>query len=170
MFSPPYIPPAWTNQPLVLYHGTIDLCVTPILSGINISMGSPNTDFGQGFYTTTVKRQAHTWAWLRSHLTPGSIPAVLRFELDRDALSHLDILSFVLGNYDADDFWSLVFHCRSGNPPHARMSGGGLYDVVVGPVAASWKQQLLISETDQISFHTLKAASILDGSPKGQVI
>ena len=100
MSSPPYVPLAWTNQSLVLYHGTIDLFVAPILSGINISMGSPNTDFGQGFYTTTVKRQAHTWAWERSLLTPGSIAAVLRFEVDRDALSNLDILSFVLGNYD----------------------------------------------------------------------
>ena len=170
MSSPPYTPTTWTNQLLTLYHGTIDSSVTPILTGINVSLGSPNTDFGQGFYTTTVLRQAHTWAWERSLLMGGSTPAVIQFDVDRDALAGLETLYFVLGNYSADDFWSLVFHCRTGKPPHARMIAGGRYDVVVGPVAASWKQQLLIADTDQISFHTPKAAAVLDSSAKRRVI
>jgi hypothetical protein len=41
---------------------------------------------------------------------------------------------------------------------------GGWYDVVIGPVAASWRTRLTIYDADQISFHTPGAAALLNAS------
>ena len=84
---PPSLPPSpWTNQLLSLYHGTLDMHVPSILAGVNVHHGRAHTDFGQGFYTTTVKRQAQAWAWQLSQRIPGTLPAVIRFNIDRDHL------------------------------------------------------------------------------------
>lgn len=76
-----FTPSAWTNQLLSLYHGTLDMHVPSILAGINVHQGRAHTDFGQGFYTTTVERQAHAWAWQLSQRAPGTLPAVIRFDV-----------------------------------------------------------------------------------------
>jgi hypothetical protein len=73
----------------------------------------------------------------------------------------------VRGSFDADDYWSLVFHCRSGNPGHRRGGPVPFYDVVVGPVAAFWQQRLAIQDVDQVSFHTQPAIDLLAKSIKG---
>lgn len=159
-------PKRWSNQNLLLYHGTLDIHVSSILSAISLSAGRTHTDFGQGFYTTTVLRQAEAWAWTLSQRKPGTKPAVIRFTLKRDDLAVLETLYFVRGSFDADDFWSLIFHCRYGRTPHGRKRGSAAYDVVVGPVAASWQQRLAIFDADQISFHTLKAIGLLNKSKK----
>src|SRR6266487_482863 len=70
-----FTPSAWTNQLLPLYHGTLDIRVPSILAGVNVHHGRAHTDFGQGFYTTTVERQAHAWAWQRCSAS-GSSAAV----------------------------------------------------------------------------------------------
>lgn len=59
----PFTPAHWTNQDLPLYHGTLDRYVSSILSGVDVTKGRAHTDFGKGFYTTTVERQARAWAW-----------------------------------------------------------------------------------------------------------
>src|SRR4051812_24465707 len=111
---PGLVPPAWTNQYLLLYHGTLNTAVGSILAGVNVGLGRTHTDFGRGFYTTTVERQARAWAWSLSQRSPtGALPAVIRFDVDREQLVALDTLWFVRGNFHADDFWSLVFHCRT---------------------------------------------------------
>src|SRR6266545_2112421 len=111
---PTFSPSSWTNQLLTLYHGTVDAYVQSILGGVNISQGRSHTDFGQGFYTTTIERQALSWAWQLSQRLPRTLPAVIRFDVSRDDLADLECLWFVRGSFDADDFWSLVFHCRTG--------------------------------------------------------
>jgi hypothetical protein len=61
MASTPIVfpPPPWINQDLALYHGTIATFASAIVAaGVRVSLGKPNTDFGPGFYTTTLKRQA----------------------------------------------------------------------------------------------------------------
>ena len=161
---PSFTPSSWTNQRLTLYHGTVDRYVPSILSGINVRQGRAHTDFGQGFYTTTVERQALSWAWQLSQRLPGTQPAVIRFDVHRDDLADLECLWFVRGNFDADDFWSLVFHCRTGGGDQNRATNQGWYDVVIGPVAASWRQRLTIYDADQVSFHTDRAANLLNTS------
>lgn len=160
----PYGPGVWTNQPLLLYHGTLNTHVNPILADVQIGRGQAHTDFGQGFYTTTVERQALSWAWQLSLRQPGTQPAVVSFQVDRDALADLECLWFVRGSFDADDFWSLVLHCRGGGPDHSRPGPQPRYDIVIGPVAASWRRRLAIYDSDQVSFHTPNAASLLNQS------
>ena len=60
----PWIAPR--NRRLDLWH----VCTTADKDaiekrGIDPLKGRPNTDFGRGFYTTTVERQARHWAWAR---------------------------------------------------------------------------------------------------------
>jgi Protein of unknown function (DUF3990) len=161
---PPNVPNSWYNQKLVLFHGTIDTEAPAIVAKVDISKGRRNTDFGRGFYTTTILRQAKSWAWTRTQRKPGSKLAVVRLEIERDALAGLQALWFVRGSFDAEDFWSLIFHCRNGNKPHGRKAHSiSEYDVVIGPAAASWKQRLAIHDADQVSFHTPAAEALLNG-------
>lgn len=156
-------PTAWTNQKLVVYHGTLETSADRILEhGVSVARGLPGSDFGIGFYTTTLRRQAGQWAWNLARKTPGLKPAILEYEIDRDALGSLEALSFVRGDHDAEDFWSFVVHCRLGRQGHARSGGSGYYDVVFGPVAAFWERRALIQGADQISFHTAAAERLLN--------
>ena len=83
--------------------------------------GREAADFGQGFYTTTYKRQARHWAWKRYYDIPASKvgppgvplqPVVLKFRLRLEDLAPKESLHFVLGDYDDERFWSLVQYCR----------------------------------------------------------
>lgn len=156
-------PPPWTNRRLVLYHGTtVDGAAEILQTGVRIDRGTIDCDFGRGFYTTTLRRQADHWAWKLASRTEGAVPAVLEFEVDRNHLSRLDTLSFVRGDYDARDFWSFVVHCRLKGPDHVRTGAGQYYDVVIGPVAAFWDQYMTMQGSDQISFHTHEAERLLN--------
>jgi hypothetical protein len=148
----------------VLYHGAVAANVRSVLGRVDVNQSRPDTDFGKGFYTTTLERQAWSWAWTLAQRVPGMAPAVIRFTVDRDRLAALDHLAFVRGHYEADEFWSFVFSCRGGSPHHGRKTNGGWYDVVVGPVTAFWQQRLSLGDADQISFHTDRAAALLDAS------
>jgi hypothetical protein len=91
-------------------------------------------------------------------------PAVLEITLDRIALGQLETLAFVRGEREAEDFWSLVSHCRSGATDHARHGREACYDVVIGPVAAFWQQRVSMLGADQISFHTERAQRLLNSA------
>lgn len=137
-------PPPWTNRRLVLYHGTtVDGPAEILQTGVRIDRGTIDCDFGRGFYTTTLRRQADHWAWKLASRTEGAVPAVLEFEVDRNHLSRLDTLSFVRGD-------------------HVRTGAGQYYDVVIGPVAAFWDQYMTMQGSDQISFHTHEAERLLN--------
>lgn len=159
-----YPPPPWTNQDILLYHGTVDTFVPPLTSRlVRSSAGKPGTDFGPGFYTTTVKAQAHMWAVQLSASRAGTSPAVVEFSVSRDALARVETLAFVRGDFNADDFWSLVHYCRNGATDHGRPHPQRpYYDVVYGPVAAFWNQRMIIAGADQISFHTPVADAVLN--------
>ena len=160
--------PQWKNKNLFVYHGTDNVSAgvgsistgSPTTFSPKIALCSPNTDFGQGFYTTTRIHQAQQWANMKvlrtSAGTAGLTPVVLRFEVNRDWLAALDCLTFVRGTRD---FWDLVVDCRSGFAPHQRKAPLPLtYDVVFGPVTI-WQQTLTIHDCDQISFHSRRAAA-----------
>lgn len=156
-------PAAWTNQPLRVYHGTTGMHADAILhSGVQIGSGRPERDFGSGFYTTTLREQAENWAWRQCRESEGTAPAVLEITVDRDALGELETLAFVRGEREAEDFWSLVAHCRSGATDHGRRGDEARYDVVIGPVTAFWEQRVAMLGVDQISFHTERAQRLLN--------
>jgi len=181
--------PSWTNpraRYLELWHGCTTDDKNDIESqGIDPLKGRPNTDFGRGFYTTTLERQARHWAWARYYdpkfsRATGVQPVVLHFTVDRHKLAKLQSLCFTIGDYDYKDFWSLVQHCRQSTPPSdppPRLvndhlgpvnESGQWYDIVCGPVAAFWDQRSAMNDADQISFHTKKAAKVLNGLMKSK--
>jgi len=178
--SPPILNPAPTwrrprSEYLILYHG----CTTPDKDaierrGVDVLVGRVDADFGRGFYTTTLEGQARQWAWSRyyhprySRLT-GYQPVVLRFRVRRHDLAGLQSLHFVLGDYDSEDYWSLVQHCRQStrttlrdhSGPVTDASGNRWYDLVAGPVAAMWRQRVAMTDADQCSFHTAAGTHLL---------
>ena len=166
-----YPPSMWRNQDIVLYHGTIDAFAAAVVTKVQVGLGKPNTDFGPGFYTTTQLRQAHTWAAQIAATKPaGATPAVIELTVARDALADLQALSFVRGDFLADDYWSFVHYCRRGAADHGRPGGQPYYDVVYGPVAAFWNQRMSIADADQVSFHTPAAEVILNGGSRKRII
>src|SRR5437016_6193269 len=126
-----YPPPAWTSRDIVLYHGTLNLHAAATATGtIRVSLGKPHTDFGPGFYTTTLLRQARTWAAQNAALHPGTSAAVIEIVIPRNHLAHLETLAFVRGDFHADDYWSLIHYCRKGAQDHGRTGQNKHYDVV----------------------------------------
>lgn len=161
--------PLWSNQEIVLYHGTLDVHVPSILQRVDPTVCRFLTDFGRGFYTTTNLLQAERWARGLALQTVGAAAAVLSFSVDRDALAQLECLTFARGSANAIDFWSFVQYCRTVPADHNRPRTGW-YDIVVGPVTGSWQKQTVIPDGDQFSFHTDLAASLLDNSHKARVV
>jgi hypothetical protein len=162
-------PPApWTNTVVRLYHGTVESYAASLVSGgVVVSAGRTHTDFGPGFYTTTLERQAQSWAYQLAQQRSGEAAAVVAVDVDRDELAWLDTLAFVRGDFDSEDFWSFVVHCRSGAKDHGRAGDPrGLYDLVIGPVASFWQQRVTIDGADQVSFHTSAAERVLNSSDR----
>lgn len=163
----------WPSRLLTLFHGTDDHSIAGASFGpplapntslprfaVSLSRCKPLTDFGQGFYTTTSFHQAREWANTRTRRLSrsGSAQAVvLRFVVDLDRLAALESLVFVRAT---PDYWSFVGACRGGTTPHGRSGPVQAFDAVFGPVTI-WPQRLLISDCDQISFHTTNAVAIL---------
>jgi hypothetical protein len=162
-------PPTWVNQDLVLFHGTINWFETAILTAIDVRKGLSDRDFGRGFYMTTSLAQARAWAWRTSQRYPGSMPSIVSIAVDRDSLAKLESLSFVRGAVDAHDYWSFVRACRTSGTHHGRSTKQGWYDVVVGPVSRDWLILDAFPDADQFSFHTRRAANLLNRSPRSVV-
>lgn len=189
--------PPWKadrSEYIILWHGctTFDR-ISLETKGIDLSRCRTDADFGRGFYTTTLERQARQWAWSRYYDSlvdpaqanqPGNRPVVLQFKVRRfglkprqgdldDGIDKLSSLCFVRRDYENDDYWSFVQHCRRSEPggssgkragvihDHGRCPGGW-YDVVSGPVAAFWEQRVSMDGADQVSFHTRKAIRLLN--------
>jgi hypothetical protein len=160
-----YAPRDWRNDRVTLFHGTDSASASLILQGIDLGRCRPGGDFGRGFYTTTVRRQAEYWAIKKATpLGPLVSPAVIAFEVDLESLARLETLTFVRGDFESEDFWSLVFRCRGYLLDHGRSSNGGWYDLVVGPVSSFSEQRAAVPAYDQFSFHTQQGASLLDQS------
>jgi hypothetical protein len=185
----PLLNPAPPWQPdrsdyLILWHGCTAFDRRGIeTGGIDLRYCAVDADFGRGFYTTTIERQARQWAWNRFNkwqlLHPtgkGNRPVVLRFRVRRSTLPRsrstldkgldkLTTLPFVLADYHYEDYWSLVQYCRQSTEAvinDHRHPDRGWYDVVSGPVAAFWDQRVAMDDADQYSFHTNKAVRLLN--------
>lgn len=164
----PGIPP-WYDQDIVLYHGTMEDHVTSVWRAVDPQQGGRLKDFGQGFYTTKSRHQAELWAYALANQIPGGAPAVVRFAVERNSLAGLDVLFFVRGSPAAVDFWSFVQYCRTTGADHNRAQSPW-YDVVAGPVTGAWRKQTVIPDADQVSFHTRRAAVVLDASRKERIV
>jgi hypothetical protein len=92
----PGIPP-WTDQDIVLYHGTLGGSVASILRAVDPTVCKHLRDFGRGFYTTTNLVQAQRWANDLAIQAPGEVAAVVEFTVERNDLAGLDCLFFVRG-------------------------------------------------------------------------
>jgi hypothetical protein len=163
-----YPPPGWRNPVVRLYHGTTaDAARDIVRDGVTISRRLARRDFGRGFYTTTLQRQAANWAFEVASERRARSAAVVRFDVARESLAALAMLAFVRGDFHAVDYWSFVAHCRSGATDHGlRSCTHGMYDVVAGPVAAFWSQRVAMSGSDQLSFHTAAAETALNSSAR----
>lgn len=171
--APPWSPPR--SRYIRLYHGCTSVDAANIATGIDLTKCRIDTDFGRGFYTTTVRYQARQWAWTRfydpavARIRPNQ-PVVLKFVLDRHQLADLLFISFVLGGRSKKSFWSLVQHCRQSTPgtindhrgPVPQSDGTRWYDVACGPVAAFWRQKYAMHDADQVSFHTDRGVRLLN--------
>src|SRR5580704_8377477 len=89
-----YPAPEWTaerSEYVILWHGCTMLAKDNIeTNGIDLTRCEPDTDFGRGFYLTTLERQAQQWAmeqyrksFTRKPGATGNPPVVLRFRVRR---------------------------------------------------------------------------------------
>ena len=173
------VPPAWTtlNTHVILWHGSVLSAAADIqANGIDPTRGRFDLDFGRGFYTTTSRPQASRWASIKHlNLRPGDRLtdrlALLGFGVPLDALASLDSLMFVRGDARHEVFWSLVQYCRQSTPglPRTHCHPGRAapddwYDVVCGPLAATWppRGRVAVADSDQFSFHTPAGVGILE--------
>ena len=152
----------WTNQDLIVIHGTIDEHAAAVAAAPDPSYGSATTDFGLGFYVTTKRKQAASWANLKAGKAGSGVRAtIIEYAIDRDWLASLETLGFVISD-PVTGYWDFVSHCRSGatfttssgarHADHKRTGSKNYYDAVFGPVSL-WQQKFIMAGCDQISFH-----------------
>lgn len=139
---------AWDDQAATFYHGTDSLSATSIrLYGIDTSNFRRKSDFGAGFYVTTVVHQAEQWANRRCRKRAGTTAEVLKYELERSSIETLRHLAFVV---DDNDYYDFIAYCRSGAANHGP-NRPSQYEVVLGPVSL-WPQKLVLASCDQLLF------------------
>ncbi len=107
---------------MIIYHGSNVVVEKPILIKQKRTL-----DFGAGFYTTTNKNQAVSFAHKVMLRNSSQTKVVSMYEIDFNKINHkLDVLKFDAPNADWLDF---VFANRQG------IYDGKQYDVVIGAVA-----------------------------------
>ena len=129
---------------MTLYHGSDQIIKAP-----ELRTSTRTLDFGSGFYTTTNKEQAETFAvkvYYRS-IRAGETPKgkfISIYEIDYEAmLKELEILRFESASEEWFDF--VIANRRS-------TWQGKKYDVIYGPVANDTIYRTLITfETGEIS-------------------
>jgi hypothetical protein len=102
-----------------LYHGSLEAVEKP-----DISFSRSNTDFGKGFYTTTIKSQAEKWTErFKRRFGYGTLSI---YEIDEfDLRKNVSVLEFETYSVEWLDF---IARCRQGEK-------GGNFDLVIGGVA-----------------------------------
>lgn len=101
-----------------LYHGSN----TPV-EAPDVTRSRSNLDFGRGFYATSFRQQAESWAQRKAIRTKTSaVISVFEFSEDCGALS-------VLKFSDDAEWLDFVCSCRRGSDDYLA------YDLIIGPVA-----------------------------------
>lgn len=106
---------------MIVFHGSTEVVDSPL-----VSVGRNNLDFGQGFYVTSLKQQAVSWALRPLNEGKDKYLNVYDFNMDEVVAKGYKILSFdsynqewldfVVGNRKGENLWKS-------------------YDVVTGGVA-----------------------------------
>jgi len=144
-----------------LFHGSTISVKKPIIMDIQRLL-----DFGNGFYTTTNKKQATNWALIKQKRLGKNANAIISIYEFNDSLmssQHFKIKTF---NSATEEWLDFVVNNRNGKIDHS-------YDIVQGPVAndtlyatlllyengiLSKNETILRLKThklfDQISFHS----------------
>lgn len=162
---------------MLLYHGSN----TNIIE-INLAMCRPFKDFGQGFYLTVLQEQAEKMAERVARIYGGS-PVLNVYEIEDDftKTAGLNIKDF--GTETSEEWARFVRNnrCKSFtdfSDPECNFDNK--YDIVIGPIAdddmallfRQYENGVITFETmlkgmiykttsNQYSFHTLKAISLL---------
>lgn len=163
---------------MILYHGS-----NVEIKKIDLSKCRKYKDFGQGFYCTSIKKQAEFMAIRTTKRQAIGTPLVNEFELNEEIFNDKEIkikrfdskpteewAQFILNNRDMNFKETDSLSCKSDNK----------YDLVIGPVADDdivallWQvkdsyttipeiiDKLKYKElTDQYSFHTEKSLKYL---------
>lgn len=163
---------------MILYHGS-----NLKIDEIDLSKCKPYKDFGQGFYCTTIKKQAEFMAE-RVVKRQGGIKTVNTFELNESIFKdkELNIKKF---DKPSKEWAKFILNNRDRNykcPNSKECNMDNKYDLVIGPVADddiivlfrtfvnglinidTLIKELTYKElTDQYSFHTEKALKYLKG-------
>jgi hypothetical protein len=150
------------NNSTVFYHGTSSEFGANIRStGIDLSYGRPNADFGSGFYVSS-QRDTALWSGTRLY---GDNVDIVTFRVSNQQLEKLDNLTFDSPSGDWADF--VKFH--KDYAPTDLMHGGDVYDTVTGPLVrrfSSTGQVLDWSGRVQTSINTQQGADLFNRSIK----
>jgi hypothetical protein len=161
---------------MILYHGSNTEIFT-----VDLEKCRPHKDFGRGFYTTALREQAGRMA-LRTVRRYGGNPCVTIFTVDDNIFMNTFFKVLVFEN-PCEEWARFVLNNR--NSQFTEMSslecnGDNKFDIVNGPVANDdlnfifnqyvtglvpieyLVEQMKVKKlTNQISFHTAKAARLL---------
>ena len=104
---------------MILYHGSYCAIEKP-----NISFSRGNTDFGKGFYTTTIQSQAEKWAERFKKQRGAAV--VSEYEINEfEVRKNTSVLEWT--TY-CEEWLDFIAECRRGGT-------GGNYDLVIGGIA-----------------------------------
>ena len=104
---------------MTLYHGSYKAIPAP-----NLSFARETTDFGKGFYTTTILSQVKKWAERYKRRQGSGI--VSTYETNEDELrKNVSVLEF--DSY-SEEWLEYIIKCRQG-------LSAGYYDLVIGGIA-----------------------------------
>lgn len=115
-----------------VYHGGIEEITEPI-----VNIGRDNLDFGKGFYVTDLKKQAKTWAEIKSRYFMDAIGIINEYVFDfENAVKDYRYLKFE--SYDQEWLYFII-NSRSGKKvwrPYDIIEGGVADDRVIDTVEA----------------------------------
>lgn len=151
-----------------VYHGSTVEVRKP-----SLRYGRERTDFGRGFYTTTLAEQAERWATIKKERSNSPKAVVSIYEIDDALLS--DAALHIREFHGVDEAWlNFVVGCRKENAAKHD------FDMVFGPVAndnvfltvnlyetgaldaqAAIAQLKAYKTYDQLSFHTERVIAAL---------
>ena len=112
--------PGFKKNMIAVFHGSTKEIRKPLAAA-----GRPHLDFGRGFYVTTIREQAVSWAC--RPFNAGKPKWVSTYDFDYDAVkSGWKVKIFPAYN---EDWLDLVIACRKGSPVWEK------YDAVEGGIA-----------------------------------
>ena len=103
---------------MILYHGSFMVVDKP-----DLTHSRPNVDFGKGFYTTPIYKQAEKWCGRFKRRGKDGI--ISNYEFDETAYEELKVLRF---DAYSEEWLDFILNCRRG---WDRTD----YDLVIGGVA-----------------------------------